>query len=182
MWGLEKLVGRFKRKSEFNDSDYSKEAIAYIAGAKCHELSFGDRVIVTGLVPSYFAGWDNKWISDMDACVGQIGVVARLFVDQDTFSPKGIGVRFRSSNPDCIFRFPHFVLKKLNDKPASRVLNAFHPVLVKQELSDEWKPEFFWKFTPGEDSPYLSTRNISYRYCIPYEGNEHLLGTNFNPE
>lgn len=152
---------------------------AYIAGAKTYGLSFGDRVIVTYSVPSYLAGWDNAWASHMDMYVGKTGVVVQCPPSKDTYDPTGIGVCFdsdvRGSTP--LYRFPWFVLRKLEDRQVSCDLRVFQHVLVRQSDSSVWAPQIFWRFDADCDFPFLCLGRSRYRYCIPYNGNEHLMGT-----
>lgn len=55
---------------------------------------------------------------------------------------------------------------------------AFDKVLVKDETYGSWKPALFWKRVDAQDlHPYMIIGGKRYRYCEPYEGNEHLLGT-----
>lgn len=53
-------------------------------------------------------------------------------------------------------------------------------VLVRTTTLDIWKPAFWGKGIHKESGKrvynYLTTHGFS-TYCIPYEGNEHLLGT-----
>lgn len=55
---------------------------------------------------------------------------------------------------------------------------AFDKVLVKDETYGSWKPALFWMRVDAQDlHPYMIIGGKRYRYCEPYEGNEHLLGT-----
>lgn len=53
----------------------------------------------------------------------------------------------------------------------------FDKVMVRDEEGDLWYANFFSHY--NEDDKYYPYVCIDthYRYCIPYEGNEHLLGT-----
>lgn len=53
----------------------------------------------------------------------------------------------------------------------------FDKVLVRDNEEDLWYANFFTHYN-GDDKyyPYVCI-GTHYRYCIPYEGNEHLLGT-----
>lgn len=55
-------------------------------------------------------------------------------------------------------------------------LKPFDKVLVRRDNSDEWEIDFFSRYTDDRLFPYECMTN-SHRYCIPYEENEHLLGT-----
>ena len=53
-------------------------------------------------------------------------------------------------------------------------LKPFDKVLVRQNVSGKWGIDFFGFYNEGY---YYSTGNCMYVQCIPYEKNEHLLGT-----
>lgn len=52
----------------------------------------------------------------------------------------------------------------------------FGKVLVRDNDEGEWYANYFSHYKENNDCPYVCIDN-SYIYCIPYEGNEHLLGT-----
>ena len=59
--------------------------------------------------------------------------------------------------------------------------NTFKPfdkVLVRDDTNEKWIPSVFgwYEDEVDVDLPYVCL-NGRYRYCIPYEGNEHLLNT-----
>ena len=49
-------------------------------------------------------------------------------------------------------------------------------VLVRDTVKEIWKPDFFGCLYDSNDCPYMVVGGIRWKYCIPYEGNEHLLG------
>ena len=58
----------------------------------------------------------------------------------------------------------------------------FDKVLVRNTDTEEWFPGFFEKFDSTWNYPYhimnrRSMTDFAFKQCIPYEGNEHLLGT-----
>ena len=54
----------------------------------------------------------------------------------------------------------------------------FDKVLVRDNTSDRWLPRLYSNRDRAcKDYPYEITSGAAYRYCIPYEGNEHLAGT-----
>lgn len=56
----------------------------------------------------------------------------------------------------------------------------FNKVLVRDEESDVWKADLFSHYN---NSRYCyNTVGSYYKQCIPYKGNEHLLGTTNNPD
>ena len=53
-------------------------------------------------------------------------------------------------------------------------------VLVRDKNIDEWRGHFFSHYDNKSDRPYIciGVEGVSeYKQCVPYEGNEHLLGT-----
>lgn len=62
-------------------------------------------------------------------------------------------------------------------------LKPFDKVLVKDNPYGSWEPALFWKKVDVKDlHPYMIIGGKRYRYCEPYEGNEHLLGKTNNVE
>lgn len=64
-------------------------------------------------------------------------------------------------------------LKKYQFKP-------FEKVLVRDSYEDEWRASFFSNIREGY-AKYVTT-GLIWKFCIPYKGNEHLLGTTNNVE
>lgn len=62
-------------------------------------------------------------------------------------------------------------------KPNIDELKPFDKVLVRDSKSSEWRANLFSHKNVNE--PYYCVY-ASWNYCIPYEGNEHLLGTTKN--
>ena len=52
---------------------------------------------------------------------------------------------------------------------------SFDKVLVRDD-TEAWRANFFSHYRTDDEFHYVCVSN-RYRYCIPYEGNEHLLGT-----
>lgn len=51
-------------------------------------------------------------------------------------------------------------------------------VLVRGENKDSfWKPAIFGCYIENLNMPYYALGGTCWKYCIPYKGNEHLLGT-----
>ena len=48
-------------------------------------------------------------------------------------------------------------------------------VLVRDNVEETWLPCFFGGLSDINDYPYRIVGGDSWKYCIPYEGNEHLL-------
>lgn len=56
-------------------------------------------------------------------------------------------------------------------------LNAFDKVLVRDYDNRMWIPTFWGKRLEDDSNCSYLTTNGCYKYCIPYEHNEHLCGT-----
>ena len=57
-------------------------------------------------------------------------------------------------------------------------LKPFDKVLVRDNDTEQWRADFF---SYMKNDWYVCTCTI-WRYCIPYEGNERLLGTTYKPK
>lgn len=69
-------------------------------------------------------------------------------------------------------------LQTLNIEPIKSKceFKPFDRVLVRNGAILPWKAEFFSSYDPNNGFPYSCIGN-RYIYCIPYEGNEHLINT-----
>lgn len=65
------------------------------------------------------------------------------------------------------------------DQETQPQLKPFDKVLVRDDNDAEWKCDFFSKIS---NNGYYDCINSWWSQCIPYEGNEHLLGTTNKPE
>lgn len=57
----------------------------------------------------------------------------------------------------------------------------FEKVLVRDNAEDVWTPSLYGLYTENSSYPHFVIGG-SWKLCIPYEGNEHLIGTTKNPE
>lgn len=58
----------------------------------------------------------------------------------------------------------------------------FQEVLVRDDEEDVWKADYFSHYEEEDKiAPYVCVGSY-YKLCIPYEGSEHLLGTDKSPE
>lgn len=64
----------------------------------------------------------------------------------------------------------------VNLKPKSK-FEPFDKVLVRDCLDEMWRPSFFACYLPFGREPYQVIDGEWVKLCIPYEGNESLLGT-----
>ena len=67
----------------------------------------------------------------------------------------------------------------VNDQKPKTELRPFDKVLVRDDNEADWKCDFFSNIS---NSGYYHCINAGWKQCIPYEGNEHLLGTTNKPE
>lgn len=73
--------------------------------------------------------------------------------------------------------------KVIEDIKPEYKFKPFEKVLVRDFKSNEWLPNLFGykDLTSNDEHKYICV-SCAWRYCIPYKGNEHLLGTNKNVE
>ena len=80
------------------------------------------------------------------------------------------------------YRWNANTLKLEKIEPLKQEFKPFDKVLVKDSIDEKWKISLFSYY--DEENQYFPYVCISGRYvhCIPYEGNEHLLGTSNTPK
>lgn len=67
---------------------------------------------------------------------------------------------------------------------ASKPMCSFKPfqkVLVRNDCENTWCANYFSHYLDNNEYHYACI-DTAYRYCVAYEGNEYLLGTNNKPE
>lgn len=57
----------------------------------------------------------------------------------------------------------------------------FQKVLVRDSCDEKWKADYFSHYIGEYEYPYFTTAS-AYKQCVPYDCNEHLLGTDKSPE
>lgn len=67
--------------------------------------------------------------------------------------------------------------KQIVDLKSLWTPKPFDRVLVRDNVDEEWNIDFFERMGTSEIYKYRCMNSI-WVYCIPYEGNEHLLDTN----
>ena len=68
---------------------------------------------------------------------------------------------------------------KVTDQKQKTGLYPFDKVLVRNDDNDEWACEIFSHI---DEHDFYCCVGMRWLQCIPYEGNEHLLGTTKKPE
>jgi hypothetical protein len=71
--------------------------------------------------------------------------------------------------------------KQIVDLKPKCELKPFDKVLGRNEKDGVWEADLFSHYREESQYPFRCI-GFSRKYCIPYEGNEHLLGTRNNPE
>ena len=66
------------------------------------------------------------------------------------------------------------------DQEAKYQFNPFDKILVRDGDDKKWQCDIFINFS-NKENVFIGIRNW-WRQCIPYEGNEHLLGTTNKPK
>lgn len=77
--------------------------------------------------------------------------------------------------------------KRIEDIPAEQKFLPFDKVLVRDNKDNIWYTAIFVYYAIGAGYPYKAldiwNGEVHYfRYCVPYAGNEHLVGTNITPK
>ena len=70
--------------------------------------------------------------------------------------------------------------KDVNDIPEHK-LKPFEKVLVRDQKTDKWMVDLYGSKRKVDHYNYICVGGY-YVYCIPYEGNEHLLDTSEDPK
>lgn len=148
----------------------------------------GDIVIKNGGdMSAIFDGWANDAYTEFNTTIN-------LYSDGNTGEEEVCGTSlFRKATEDERKQFIEKIEGIFKGKYSSKTLQVepvkpkcpfkpFDKVLVRDTDTNKWLPGFFDKFNENGDYPYhiLNFHNMNdfaYRYCIPYEGNERLLGT-----
>lgn len=69
---------------------------------------------------------------------------------------------------------------KEQHKLVKQELKPFEKVLVRNSDFEPWKIDFYSTYIENKSYHYICASN-DYKICIPYEGNEYLLGTTDSP-
>ncbi|WP_298108036.1 hypothetical protein [uncultured Bacteroides sp.] len=123
------------------------------------------------------------------------GKVQRICDEDDLYGAAGDNINYyHKANEEQVEEFIR-ALKECDKPKAKEYLKRFFPnysnssnigkdcelkpfdkVLVRDNDDYYWSADFF---SYKDDDEYMSYRCVSgwYKFCIPYQGNEHLLGT-----
>ena len=145
---------------------------------KKHDIKVGDRVRLIRAASGGEDAWPNVWPSAADGWVGNILRVKDI---------DDLNIKCYNPDSDDWFGFPYFVLEKVmehKDKDKEWEVSyglkvkTGDPVLMRDNDLRPWRYSVFsHKRSRGDiPFPYYSAGIIS-AFCIPYKGNEHLVGT-----
>ena len=71
---------------------------------------------------------------------------------------------------------------RLNSKYKGREIEVTQKVLVRDDNDEVWKADYFSHYEEDDKIAQYVCVGSYYKECIPYEGSEHLLGTDKSPE
>lgn len=143
---------------------------------KKHDVKVGDHVLLIRAASDGEDAWPNVWPCTAD---GWIGNILRVM---DIHSQNIV-----CYNPDSEdrFGFPYFVLEKVVEHEDKEwnisyglKVKTGDPVLMRSDNDSHWRYSLFSHIHANKRAayPYYGCGNIS-SICIPYKGNEHLVGT-----
>lgn len=141
----------------------------------------GDVIMFNGQVPCLVTGdysqdkkaWVCGLLEDGDFCTNIIHP-SEWSAHFYTFATKEIKDELFKAMDKAGYTWDGETLKKkLQFKP-------FDKVLVRDSESDKWRCAFYSHFEPSSIFHHVITSS-AYKMCIPFEGNEHLVGTTKNP-
>lgn len=135
----------------------------YLKAQAACGLSVGDYVRVMYKCESYFGGWDSVWYREMDDTIGDIFSIEAIY-------DKGVQLK-------NIFVYPFFVLQPVANHILNFKFKPFDRVLVRDSMTSQWTAAIFSHEDYLAGSAVYRASGRNWQYCIPYEGNEHLLGT-----
>lgn len=142
----------------------------------------GDVVIKNGGgMAAVFDGWANDTYTEFNTTIN-------LYGDGNTGEEKVCDtLLFRKATEEECKQFVKKAERILNGKYNPDTLQVepvkptcpfkpFEKVLVRDNDEQAWCANYFSHYKNAPDYFYVCINGI-YHYCIPYEGNEHLLGT-----
>lgn len=143
----------------------------------------GDVIMFNGQVPCLVTGdysqdiknWVCGLLEDGDFCTNIIhpSEWCPCFY---TFATKEVKDKLFEAMDKAGYTWDGETLKKKEPQ-----FKPFEKVLVRDAESDKWRCAFYSYFEPYSAYPYVTISNGAYAMCIPFEGNEHLVGTTKNP-
>ena len=140
---------------------------AYQIMAKASGIQVGDTVKVLRKAYDNEMGWSEVWTDSMDMLVGNSFIVKEV-------TKNGIYVVNRT------WGLPFFVLEVLKKGQPAYDLKPFDKVLVRDNDIENWEIDLYSRTSTVGKFSFRGLRSW-YTQCIPFNGHEHLLGTNNKP-
>lgn len=178
-------TGIFTSDGRLYENYPSAECLIFPSREMCDWTKFfkrGDVVIKKGGgMAAVFDGWANDTYTEFNTTIN-------LYGDGNTGEEKVCDtLLFRKATEEECKQFVKKAERILKGKydpdtlqvepvKATCLFKPFDKVLVRDNDEGEWYANYFSHYKENNDCPYVCIDN-SYIYCIPYEGNEHLLGT-----
>lgn len=135
---------------------------------------------LTSFYASLVAGTGLNISDNFTACNNEI---ERYRLATDSEKQRMIKALKKSKNPKAKEYLKRFF--GIEEKPKYE-FKPFDKVLVRDDENEKWNISLFAREivddSDGLSYKYECSNGILWDYCIPFEGNEHLLGTAENPE
>lgn len=84
---------------------------------------------------------------------------------------------------DQVLKYMNYEVVELPE-PKPQPEHQFKPfdrVLVRDQVGDPWRCNLFSHKVDDKEYPFYCINTV-WNFCIPYEGNEHLVGTTDSPK
>lgn len=170
-----------KTKFEKGDFIYTNGFVCIFAGTKKHTYGeySSDAILVFACIPEDWSSCTNSAAcvyiyQKPDVGIGDLGKTARLATEAEKNmlldAIKLKGYEWDAEKLELRVRKPEF--------------KVFDRVLVRNHVSSPWNlAEYAFQDQKAAVSKYYTVGGSGWwKYCIPYKGNEHLLGTAENCE
>ena len=143
---------------------------------KKHDIKVGNRVRLIRAASNEEDAWPNVWPCTADGWIGNILRVRSI---------GSLNILCYNPDADDWFGFPYFVLEKVVESKDKEWTVSYglkvktgDPVLMRDNELRPWTYSVFSHKHRREDVPYpYYSVGIPAAFCIPYKGNEHLVGT-----
>lgn len=143
---------------------------------KKHDVKVGDPVLLIRAASAGEVRWHNVWPDKANGWVGKFLKVREI--DE-------MGIACYNPEARDWFYFPYFVLEKVVEHKDKEwevsyglKVKTGDPVLMRDDATSTWWYAVFSHKYSREDAPYpYCGAGILAEFCIPYVGNERLVGT-----
>lgn len=190
------LVG-FTKNGHYVDGFEDAEYLLFpSAKMRCWDKFFkrGDVVVSRpGRMMAIFEGWVDDSYTEFNTTVNRyMGKEQDSWGEEEVCSIRVFSKATNEERAEFIAAAEKHYDGKYNPKTlqvepvkVSKSICSFKPfdkVLVRCNEDSVWRCELFSHYnTFNKQCPYVCLSSV-YKYCIPYEGNQHLLGTTNNPK